>query len=374
MRPDVEILPDRLNFLDRMINEWAPSAIRGAVRRIEGQWRVLMPQFMQGIARRAFIALAGAAAVSAGLSGAARAADALKVAAIYTVPVEQQWVSRIHKALTAAQARGEVVYTYSENVANTDYERVMREYAEGGMGLIVGEAFAVERAARKVAADYPDTAFLMGSSFGPAQPNFAVFDNWIHEPSYLSGLIAGKATTSNVIGMVGGFAIPEVNRLMHAFMAGARESNPEVKFLVTFINSWYDPPKAKESAFAMMDAGADVMYAERFGVSDAAVERGVKAIGNVIDTSEDYPGTILASALWHMEPTIDRAVAAVTGGTFEPADYGQYSFMSYGGGSLVYDASLVPADVAAMVEAKRADIMAGMFRVDVNDGEPKSDR
>ena len=86
----------------------------------------------------------------------------------------------------------------------------------------------------------------------------------------------------------------------------------------------------------MMDAGADVMYAERFGVSDAAVERGVKAIGNVIDTSGDYPGTIMASAIWHMEATIDKAVSRVANGSFEAADYGQYSFMAYGGGSLLW--------------------------------------
>ena len=66
----------------------------------------------------------------------------------------------------------------------------------------------------------------------------------------------------------------------------------------------------------MMDAGADIMYAERFGVSDAAVERGIKAIGNVIDTSADYPGTILASAIWHMEATIDKAVSNVAAGSF----------------------------------------------------------
>ncbi|WP_235913243.1 BMP family protein [Oceanomicrobium pacificus] len=301
------------------------------------------------------------------------AAETVKVAAIYTLPVEQQWIGRIHKALTTAQERGDIEYVYSENVANNDYERVMREYAEAGHQLIVGEVFGLERAARKVAADYPETAFLMGSSFGPVAPNFSVFDNWIHEPSYLSGMIAGAATESNLIGMVGGYAIPEVNRLMHAFMDGAREVNSDVKFLVSFIDSWYDPPKAKESAFAMMDAGADIMYAERFGVSDAAVERGVKAIGNVIDTSGDYPGTILASALWHMEPTIDRAVAAVAGGTFEAADYGQYSFMAYGGGSLVLDPELVPAEVVSAVEAKEADIMNGLFRVNVNDAAPVSD-
>jgi len=318
--------------------------------------------------------LASLIAAGTMMSAGAALADKVKVAGIFTLPVEQQWISRIHKALNGAKDRGDIDYVYSENVANTDYERVMREYAEQGVKLIVGEVFGLERAARKVAKDYPDVAFLMGSSFGPVGPNFSVFDNWIHEPSYLSGMVAGAATDSNLIGMVGGYAIPEVNRLMHAFMEGAREVNPDVRFLVTFLDSWYDPPKAKESAFAMMDAGADIMYAERFGVSDAAVERGVKAIGNVIDTSGDYPNTILSSALWHMEPTIDKAIANVAGGTFEAADYGQYSFMAFGGGSLVMDEALVGADVVAKVKAREAEIMDGLFRVNVNDERPVSDK
>ncbi|MFN3133552.1 BMP family protein [Roseibium sp.] len=323
--------------------------------------------------RRGLLAAAMTVTAVAAMSmSAAQAADPIKVAAIYTVPVEQQWVSRIDKALKAAEERGDITYTFSENVANTDYERVMREYAEQGMDLVVGEAFAVERAARKVAAEYPDTAFLMGSSFGPGKPNFAVFDNWIHEPSYLSGMIAGATTESNIIGMVGGYAIPEVNRLMHAFMDGATSVNPDVKFLVTFINSWYDPPKAKEAAFAMIDKGADIMYAERFGVSDAAKEKGLLAIGNVIDTSADYPGTILSSALWHMEPTIDRALEQVKSGTFEPADFGRYSFMSYGGGSFIVDEGLAPADAVAAAKEKEQEILDGLFRVNVNDSEPKS--
>jgi basic membrane lipoprotein Med (substrate-binding protein (PBP1-ABC) superfamily) len=175
-----------------------------------------------------------------------------------------------------------------------------------------------------------------------------------------------------VIGMVGGYAIPEVNRLMNAFMEGALTVNPDVKFLVTFINSWYDPPKAKESAFAMIDKGADILYAERFGVSDAAKEKGILAIGNVIDTSADYPGTILSSALWHMEPTVDRAIVAVVDESFEPADYGPYSFMSYGGGSFLVDESLAPADAVTAAKEKQQEILDGLFRVNVNDSEPKS--
>jgi basic membrane protein A len=324
-----------------------------------------------GIGRRLFLG-AIAALAALGLAAPSLAQDKLKVAAIWTVPVEQQWASRLHLALVAAQERGDIEYVYSENISNTDYERVMREFAEQGVGLIVGEAFGVEQPARAVASEYPDIKFLMGSSLPPQEPNFATFDNFIHEPSYLTGMIAGAKTESNIIGMVGGYAIPEVNRLMNAFMAGALSVNPDVKFTVSFINSWYDPPKAKEAAFAMIDAGADVMYAERFGVSDAAKERGIAAIGNVIDTSADYPGTILASALWHGAPMIDKAIADVKGGTFTASDYGIYAFMEHGGSSMVVDEALAGADAVAAAKAKEAEIMAKTFTVEINDAEPKS--
>lgn len=155
-----------------------------------------------------------------------------------------------------------------------------------------------------------------------------MFDNWIHEPAFLTGMVAGDATETNLIGMVGGHAIPEVNRLM---------------------------------------------CAERFGVADAAVERGIKAIGNVIDTSADYPGTILASAIWHMEATIDQAVAAVKADNFTAKDYGVYSFMQHGGSSVVVDETLVPEAVRQAVAAKQIDILSGAFVVTVNDEEPVSD-
>jgi basic membrane lipoprotein Med (substrate-binding protein (PBP1-ABC) superfamily) len=328
-------------------------------------------------ARRSLLTLV-AAAIGLSLAGTAPLALAqakLKVAAVYTVPVEQQWVSRIHKALGAAKDRGEIEYVFSEKVANADYERVMREFAEKGNQLVVGESFAVEAAARKVAKDYPKTAFLMGSSGKPQAPNFAVFDNYIQEPAYLTGMIAGGMTKTNRIGMVGGYPIPEVNRLMHAFMAGAKEVNPGVQFTVTFIGSWFDPPKAKEAAFAMIEKGADVMYAERFGVSDAAKERGKLAIGNVIDTQKEYPNTVVASALWNMEPTIDRAIKAVKGGTFKAEDYGQYSLMKYKGSELAplgtFDGK-VPAAVMTKVKAKEKDILDGKFKVPVVETEPKS--
>ena len=329
--------------------------------------------------RRLLIASAGAAALT-GIGAAPRgllAQEPLRVAGIYTVPVEQQWVSRIHQAAEAAEARGDITYAFTENVSNTDYARVMREYAESGIDLIIGEVFGVEQESREVAADYPNVAFLMGSSFkeDPALGNFAVFDNYIQDAAYLTGLVAGAMTETANIGMVGGFPIPEVNRLMHAFMDGAREVNPEIRFQVAFIGSWFDPPRAKETAFGMIEAGADLMYAERFGVSDAAQERGVLAIGNVIDTQPDYPDTVVTSAIWHFEPTMDAAIAAVRSGEFTAKDYGIYSHMIHEGCSMAplgtFDGR-VPEEVMALVAEREAQIRAGEFVVNINDDEPRS--
>jgi len=332
--------------------------------------------------RRAILMGSAALVAAAGvgsLPGKLLAQEPITVAAIYTVPVEQQWVSRIHKAAVAAEEAGQISYEYSENVSNTDYARVMREYAESGVDMIIGEMFAVEQEAREVIAEYPDTAFLMGSSFPPddSYPNLGVFDNYIQDASYLTGIIAGAMSETGNIGMVGGFPIPEVNRLMHAFMAGVREVKPEAVFQVSFIGSWFDPPKAKETAFAMIENGADVLYAERFGVSDAAQEEGVLAIGNVIDTQSEYPDTVVASAIWHFEPTLQAALEKYRAGEFEADNYGVYSFMKEGGASLAPLGTFegkVPADAMELVRERKAAIKAGEFTVEINDEEPTSTR
>ena len=115
------------------------------------------------LSRRKLMLGAGSLALASTLPTRLFAADPIKMAGIYTVPVEQQWVSRIHQAAEAAKAAGQVDYTFTENVANTDYPRVMREYCEAGVKLIVGEIFGAEAEAREVCAEYPDVAFLLGS-------------------------------------------------------------------------------------------------------------------------------------------------------------------------------------------------------------------
>jgi hypothetical protein len=115
----------------------------------------------------------------------------IRVAGVHASPVENAWNSRIHLAMQEAAASGLIEYEFSEGVAATDYPRAMREYAEAGAQLVWGESYAVEREAREVAADYAETAFLMGSSGGPEGDNFGVFGTRNHEAAYLAGMLAG---------------------------------------------------------------------------------------------------------------------------------------------------------------------------------------
>ena len=207
-------------------------------------------------------------------------------------------------------------------------------------------------------------AFLFGSGAGPAEPNFGVFDNWIHEPAYLSGLIAGKMSKSNVVGAVAAMGIPEVNRLVNAFFMGAKQANPEVKKKVTFIGSFFDPPKAKEAAIAQIDAGVDVIYAERFGVIEAAAEKKIYAISNMSDQSSLAPETVITGPVWNMYPTVSHAIKLVTAGVFTAQDYGDFSRMAKGGSTLApYGAfeHKLPLEIKELVQRKKDEIIEGNF-------------
>ena len=322
---------------------------------------------VRDINRRAALAMAAGVCAPAGWAQARK----LRVSAVYTVPFEQQWVSRVHAALTAARTRGEIDYKAVEGIASHDYVAKVRKQVQAGAEMVFGEAFEVEDGIRKLAQEFPQTAFVMGSSGKPQGPNFSVFDNYIHEPCYLAGMLAGGLTRSNHIGLLGGFAIPELNRLMNAFIDGAREVNPKAKFSTGEIRSWLNQPRARRLTNRLVDQGADVVFAGTMaGVIETAAERGILAFGNIIHPQDLYPKTVVASALWHMEPTVQAAIAKLRAGSFRAEDFGPLSFMRAKGSSLsslgTFD-NKIPPELLKRMRAKEADIMAGRFTVPIKD-------
>ncbi len=310
-------------------------------------------------------------------AGVAGAGEPFRVAAIFQTAIEEPWDGVIHQACLKAEKELGIKYEFAEKVSAADFEKVLREYAERGFNLIVGDAFlAGEEPSRRVAKDYPEIAFAFGSEFGPVAPNYSVFDNWIHEPAFLCGIIAGRLTKTNVLGVVAAIPIGEVNRLVNAFKAGALSVNPEIKTKIAYIGGWFDPPKAKEAALAQIEGGADLIYAERFGVFEACKEKSILAFGNMSDQNELAPEVVISGPVWDMYPTIEFAIEMVKKDAWVSMDLGEWSMMAKGGARLApfhgFEQKL-PAEVLQEVKDLQEKILNGTFRVPVIEEPPVSD-
>lgn len=300
----------------------------------------------------------------------------VKVFAAFATPIEEPWDGVIHQALQKAADAGEIEYTYTDNIGYSgDMERVLREICEKEKpNLIMGDGFGNEEAIRRVAADYPEIAFAFGSGYGPVEPNFSVFDNWIHEPGYLMGMYAGGLTTSDKIGIVGPYPVAEANRVINAFIAGAKEVNPDATFLISWINSWYDPAAAKEAAQAHIDNGADVIYGYPYGAIEPAAAAGLYTFGMMEDQNSLAPDYVVTSAVWNMTPTVEYLIKQVKAGTYTAMDLKDFSMFAKGGAILAPLHGLeskIPADLIAKVTAKEEAIRTGAFRVDINEAIPQ---
>ena len=317
--------------------------------------------------------------VACGPAGPAQNATAptkLKVYGIFSTSILEPWNDIVQAALSRARTDGKIDYEYAQNIGySNDMDRNLRVVAETKKpDVIFGEAFGNEDAVRRVAKDYPQIVFVFGSSLGPAEPNFSVFDNWIHEPAYLSGMYAGGLTQSGTIGVVGGYPLPEVNRLVNAFILGVKETKPKARVLVSFISSWFDPAAAKDAAMAQIAAGADVLYAERQGVIDAAKAQKLYVFGNLSDQNSLAPDLVVTSPVWDMGPTVEYVLNQVKAGTFSAQDLKDFSMLARGGSSLAPLHSLenqLPADLIKKVKDKEEQIRKGLYRVIIDENQPQ---
>jgi basic membrane lipoprotein Med (substrate-binding protein (PBP1-ABC) superfamily) len=165
---------------------------------------------------------------SASTPPATSSGEPLLVYGVYATALEEPWDGAIHTAIEAVAETGAIEYKWVDGLGTADVmERGLRDIIESeDPDLIVGDAFAAEEAVRAVAADYPDTAFAFGSGQAEVAPNFSVFDNWLQDPAFLAGMLAGGITESNTIGVVAAMPITEVNRIVTPSSTGSARPTP----------------------------------------------------------------------------------------------------------------------------------------------------
>jgi len=265
-----------------------------------------------------------------------------------------------------------IEFTYVEKVADSDVERVLRDFASRGNKLIFAHSFSYASAALAAAKDFPDATFMVAGSGFELAKNMGSYDNPDYQGAYLAGMLAAGVSKTGVLGWVDGNPAPNMLANLHAFEAGAKEINPEVKVLYTFIGSWYDPPKSKEAAIAQVEQGADVLSAQGVGVIDAAVEKKVFVIGAMTDQNHLGPEVVLTSVTWDVYPVVKAMAEAVTNGTWESKTYAfgvkddAVKFSDFHG----LDKN-IPAEVMTKVNNKLAAIKSGSFTVTLDTSEVK---
>lgn len=316
-----------------------------------------------------FTIILSIALVAAGCGGGGdnqpQGEEKMKVAFMYVGPVGDGGWNYAHdqgRQYLESQL-GNVETTYIESVpGDATAEQVLTRLAEEGNKVIFSTSFGFMDYTLKVAEKYPDVVFLHCSGYKTAE-NVGTYFGRMYQARYLTGIAAGKATGSNLIGYVAAHPIPEVIRGINAFTLGVRSVNPEAKVKVVWTNTWYDPAKEKDAAKVLLDDGADVIaqHQDTPGPQQAAQERGKLGIGYNSDMSAFAPNAVMTSAVWNWGPYYVDTVKAVQDGAWKSSEY--WGPMSENIVNLAPYGPMVTDEVKQLIEEEKGKILSGSWDV-----------
>ena len=291
--------------------------------------------------------------------------EPLKVAFAYVGPVgDGGWTFAHDNARKALEKEfGDKIKTsFVENVPESaDAERVLRDMASTGNKLIFGTTFGYMEPMLKVAPDFKDVKFEHATGYKQAD-NLRTYDSRTYEGAYMAGVIAGKMTKSNTLGVVASIPIPEVIRNINAFTLGAQSSNAKIKTKVVWINGWFDPPKETEAATALINGGADVLFqnTDSPAVLKTAEAKGKRAFGWDSDMTAYGPKAHLASAVINWGPYYIKATKEALDGSWKGGG-GVWWGVKEGAIDIVSIAEDVPAETKTKVEEVKKGLADGSF-------------
>jgi basic membrane protein A len=308
------------------------------------------------------------ASVAASSTAQTPATPPLKVGFVFVSPIgEAGWTYQHNQGRLAMEKAldRQVSTTAIEAVAEgADSERVMRDLAQQGNKLIFATSFGYLEPALRVAAEFPDLVFEHAGGYKTAK-NLNTYNARYYEGRYLAGMLAGKSSKSGLAGYVAGFPVPEVIQGINAFTLGMRAANPRARVKVLWLNTWFDPTREREAALALINQGADVLtnHSGSPAVPQTAQayfkSKGVRVVSYQSDMSRFAPDAQLTAITHQWGAYYTHVAEAVLKGTWQAKPV--WGGMKDGFVALAPFSTSVPADVATLVKAREADIVAGRF-------------
>ena len=292
--------------------------------------------------------------------------DPLKIAFAYVGPTGDGGWTFVHDQARKALEKefgDKIATSFVENVPESaDAERVIRDMASQGNKLIFGTTFGYMEPMLKVAADTPGVKFEHATGYKTAE-NMRTYDSRTYEGAYMAGVIAGKMTKSNTLGVVGSIPIPEVIRNINAFTLGAQSTNPKIKTKVVWVNEWFNPPKETEAATSLINGGADVLMqnTDSSAVLQTAEKLGKRGFGWDSDMKAYAPKAHLGSAAINWAPYYIQATKDALDGKWATGK--AWWGVKEGAIDMVSVAEDVPEDVKKKVDEVKAGLKDGSFTI-----------
>jgi basic membrane protein A and related proteins len=292
--------------------------------------------------------------------------EPLKIAFAYVGPVgDGGWTFAHDNGRKAVEKEfgDKVVTSFVEKVPESaDAERVLRDMASQGNKLIFGTTFGYMEPMLKVAVDFKDVKFEHGTGYKTAD-NLRTYDSRTYEGAYMAGVIAGKMTKSNTLGVVGSIPIPEVIRNINSFTLGAQSVNPKIKTKVVWVNEWFNPPKETDAATALINGGADVLMqnTDSSAVLQTAEAKGKRAFGWDSDMTAYGPKAHLGSAVINWGPYYIQATRDALDGKW--ATGSSWWGVKEGAIDMVSVAADVPDDTKKKIDEIKAGLKDGSFAI-----------
>lgn len=279
---------------------------------------------------------------------------------VYVSPIgDAGWTYQHDLGRLQMQKETGVTTKYVENVPEgPDAERVIREMAKRGDKVIFATSFGYMNPMLKVSKSFPKTAFVHATGYKMGK-NMGLYNARFYEGRYLTGVIAGEMTKSNVLGYVAAFPIPEVLQGINAFIQGARSVNPKAELRVIWVNSWFDPGKERQASLTLMSQDADVIthHTDSTAVVQAAEEKGKYAFGYHSDMSKYGSKAHLTATTHHWGNYYTKVVKAAQSGNWKPESiWGGYK---EGMIALAPLNSAIPAELQNRIASMEKQIAAG---------------
>ena len=269
-----------------------------------------------------------------------------------------------HEGLQRAEKELGIEGRVLQSASAADYIPNMTRLARERYDLIIGVGFAQGDAIDIAATRFPDRNFAIidvdqsGLKHKPKNVVGLIFKE--QEVGYLAGYLAALAEKRrdgpDVIGSVGGFKEPPVDRFIAGYQAGARKAVPGIEVLNGYSSDWDDQAKCKELALNQIARGAGVVFQVAggcgLGALDATRQQKVWGIG--VDADQSFLGPhVLTSAQKKVDAAVFATIKSVLDGEFQGGRNATFGLKEEGVGLGKISSKAPQEDVQAVTEVSR---------------------